>query len=157
MTWDPDSWPGLGWWLYALKAKEAPPFWREPAVWALEQFARPPNARLIPVPSARPRNHARGFAREIARWSGWPVVEALSATGGTRAAQKQLSRGARRGRRFVRSCETLPRDASLILVDDVITSGATAEAAFRALGRPANFRVWCLADRRPCGHPGALL
>ena len=152
-TWRRDGWRGLNWWLYALKNKEASPFWREPAVWALDVFGPPKDAVLVPVPSRHRHNHARGFARELGRWSGCPVIEALETVGRADAAQKRLSRSRRRSRRFRSSSVKIKPGLSVILVDDVITSGATAEAAYRALNKPARFRVWCLADRRPVDSP----
>ena len=47
-------------------------------------------------------------------------------------------------RRFRRFRDRLP----VVFVDDVVTSGATVRAAWRALGKPSNFSCWCLADRR---------
>lgn len=38
--------------------------------------------------------------------------------------------------------------APVVFVDDVVTSGATVRAAWKALGKPSNFSCWCLADRR---------
>ena len=64
--------------------------------------------------------------------------------------QKQLTRSERATRRFE---EVIGRAryedpaAPRIFVDDVITTGATAIAAYLALGRPAAFEVWTLVCR----------
>lgn len=48
--------------------------------------------------------------------------------------------------------------AHWIFVDDVVTTGATAQAAFQALGCPGNFQVWALAHRSlSCGASRDLL
>jgi predicted amidophosphoribosyltransferase len=36
----------------------------------------------------------------------------------------------------------------IVFVDDVVTTGSTAFAAFEALGCPKNFEVWCIAYRQ---------
>lgn len=54
--------------------------------------------------------------------------------------------------------EDLAGTAVWIFVDDVVTTGATAQAAYRALGCPANFQVWALAHRSlSCGASRDLL
>lgn len=54
--------------------------------------------------------------------------------------------------------EDLSGTAVWIFVDDVVTTGATAQAAYRALGCPANFQVWALAHRSlSCGASRDLL
>ena len=39
----------------------------------------------------------------------------------------------------------------VIFVDDVITTGATASAAFKALGEASSFQVWVLAEKTLSG------
>ncbi len=45
-----------------------------------------------------------------------------------------------------------------IFADDIITTGATARAAHKALGTPKHFEVWVLAQRAlSCGASRDLL
>jgi predicted amidophosphoribosyltransferase len=47
---------------------------------------------------------------------------------------------------------------TLVFVDDVLTTGATARAAWKTLGKPRDFAVWTLAQRSlACGEARDLL
>ncbi|MEO0661310.1 MAG: hypothetical protein AAFZ87_07220, partial [Planctomycetota bacterium] len=123
--------------------------------------------RLVPVPLHAARRVDRGYdqaarlAAEIVRGSAARVVPALvrvrptapqgAALGGTRAGNVRSAfrcRGAR-----------VPRGARLWLVDDVLTSGATADGCARALKRAGAGSVGVLVVARvpgPDEDPGAL-
>lgn len=126
---------------------------------------------LVPVPAHWRRRFSRGFdqslllARELSRHTGIPVLCALRRTRHT-APQAGLTRRQRRDN--IRGCfETKdPRAVSgrrLLLIDDVLTTGATANAAAAALRRSgaAHVGVYTLAraDRRaaPAAFPDSSL
>ena len=102
----------------------------------------PPVAALVPVPLAGRRRRGRGYnqsellARELARLSGLPVSGSLlmrrkAAPPQARAADEAARRANVEGAFAVR-----PRAeaaGALLLVDDVMTSGATLDACARAL------------------------
>jgi predicted amidophosphoribosyltransferase len=147
----------LTWMVESLKRQTGEEAWNDLALWSVETFGPSRESVLVPIPSAHPRNHALGFARALSRWSGFPVVEAL-AVGEPRRHQKRLNRERRQEIHFERAIWSFCREyTNVILVDDVVTTGATSRAAFHALGRPKNCEVRCLMDRRPCGAWRALL
>lgn len=107
--------------------------------------AGPAAPLVVPVPLSRERMHERGFnqaweiARRIARRRGWPATATLLQRVRDTAHQTGMSRDERarnlrdafwvddRGRRLA--------GQSVALVDDVLTTGATAQAAALALRR----------------------
>ena len=95
---------------------------------------------VVPVPLHSWRRLRRGFnqSEELAAWLERPVVNALHRA---RATQPQAGLTARQRRRNVRNAFRLSRrirprtlqDATVVLVDDVRTTGATLDACARVL------------------------
>jgi len=111
---------------------------------------------VVPVPLARRRllsrrfNQAAVLAREVSRLSGLPHEPMLLERTRATASQVGLSRNARE--RNVSGAFAVPgrragavAGLSVLLVDDVITTGSTAEACTRALRRAGARRVDVLA------------
>jgi ComF family protein len=99
-------------------------------------------AALVPVPLSRARRRERGYnqaeliARGVARETGIPIRLGILKRIRERPPQAGLSRSARRKNVTGVYRAKLPprlRGEVLLLVDDVLTTGATAEAASRAL------------------------
>lgn len=110
----------------------------------------PANALLIPVPLHRRRLWSRGFnqsaivARELSRRTGVPV--ALDALKRTRATPPLKGMGMRQRRRTVAGAFQANASAeiggrTIILIDDVLTTGSTANACARVLKRAGAERV----------------
>lgn len=120
----------------------------------LEGLPRP--ELLLPVPLARARLRRRGFnqAALLARWLGdsldIPVHEALLLRPQDTAAQQGLDAATRKRnlrRAFALGDPQAVAGRHVALVDDVLTTGATAEALSRLLRRAGAARVdvYCLA------------
>lgn len=151
-AWRPLSPEALERLISALKGKADGDWWRDPALWSLQRhpWPRGENRAVVPVPSEGP-NHALGFARALAECANWTVQDTLCTVGPR--LQKKLNREARQSIRFeLKAPFSCTRYTSVLIVDDIVTTGATSVAAHAALGHPKKAEVWCLADRRPCGE-----
>lgn len=110
----------------------------------------PPDSLLVPVPLHRRRLWSRGFnqsaivARELSRRTGLPV--AVDALRRTRATPPLKGMGVRQRRRIVAGAfranpEAELRGRTVVLVDDVFTTGSTANACARVLRSAGADRV----------------
>lgn len=99
---------------------------------------------IVPVPTARHRSLTRGFdpaaeiARGLGRETGLPVCACLARRGGGRQV------GRRRAERIghpplIRPRGEVPR--SVLLIDDVLTTGATLSSCARALRSAGSVRI----------------
>lgn len=129
------------------------------AQWMLDACAgRPRPGALVPVPLHRARLRSRGYdqalelARPLARGLAVPLCADLLVRRRATAPQSELSAPQRR--RNVRAAFAVRRDQSLpahvVLVDDVMTTGATLHAAASVLRRAGVQRVeaWVCARVR---------
>ena len=126
------------------------------AAWRGPAFADAPRPDLVvAVPLHRLRRRERGYdqaaalAAAFARHAGSPVVAALARTRAT-AQQARLSAAARRanvGAAFAAVEPALVRGRRVALVDDVVTTGATVQAAADALAAAGarTIEAWCVA------------
>lgn len=94
---------------------------------------------LVPVPTTRRRMRRRGFnhaallCEEVSKTLGMPMADALSRRD-DRAAQSKLSARLRRQNIIDTMCaDERVRGKRILLVDDVYTTGSTAQEAARAL------------------------
>ena len=100
----------------------------------------PENTIIIPVPTATIRVRQRGYdhaeliARQVARHKGIPMVRAASRLTQTRqvGANRKLRKTQLQGAFIVVRPKAI-KDKSVIIVDDVTTTGATLEALAAAL------------------------
>ena len=105
---------------------------------------------LVPAPSSRPvkEDHARHLAAALSRRTSIKVVQ------GIKKESAVHQRGRARWERSdiaLRYHENFSRgdliDTHVILVDDVVTTGATAAVSFATLGPTKSKEIWCLANR----------
>lgn len=116
-----------------------------------------PLAAVVPAPSTLASRVSRGFAAAavladgVGAALGVPVVHALSRRAGAR--QAGLDRAARLANLAGRvRCEEAP-PGIVLLVDDVVTTGATADACVRELLGAGSRQVWLAALCAPAPTP----
>ncbi len=103
---------------------------------------------VVPVPTSRVRRFLRGIdhtmwiARGVGKELGAPVRPVLRARFGPSQRAVTVSQRAENVRGRFRVNRTVPAGVGVILIDDVVTTGATMSQALRALGLRGNAR-WC--------------
>ena len=103
---------------------------------------------FVPPPTRSPlkKDHAGIFAEALAGYFGGEVKFILEYDP-SNSPQKSKNRIERSKKKFVSKANL--KNHSIIFVDDVLTTGFTAKAAYRALGQPENFLICTLAWKRP--------
>lgn len=150
-TWRDDRTQALQWLIHSLKGQSEAEVWRTLAqtfVAKLHIDWQAPRS-LIAIPG-RQEGHAEGFAAALAEVTGGEVLKGVLARPEKKVSQKQLRRQDRLVVEFS-NLKPCTKYTNVVIVDDVVTTGATVHAAYVALGRPKHCEVWCLVDRRPCG------
>lgn len=146
-----DSGPAaVPWLVRSLKGRARAEDWSSVALLMLQTFGLCKFRGIVPIPSP----HSLGLARALSRWTGIPTLEVLHQVNPS-GSQKLRSRRDRQAVTFTSEAPQGERYANLMICDDVITTGATLRAAFRALGEPRRTQAWCLADRLPYARSSA--
>lgn len=106
-----------------------------------------PESVLVPAPPQRGggRDHAFMLASSLSRLTGFPLKTPLLREAHQGGSQKQKSLRERRAIKCRVKAPVLIKHC--LFVDDVLTTGATAFAAYEALNRPASFTILTLAFR----------
>lgn len=135
--------------VYGLKGVSKEEKWSRFAALLLQSILpMPNNSCLVPIPSRSGKeDHAMGLTRALAAQTGWTIENCLSA----KPLKGHQRDGGRRERGQIELTKARPLKRSydhFTFVDDVVTSGFTLQAAYKALGAPNSAQGLCFMDRR---------
>ena len=104
---------------------------------------------FIPCPSrSSSKDHGFFWARALGEQLKQPVQQALShfSSHTDQKVKNLFLRGERKFLLTIDECQL--KNKNLVFVDDVVTSGATAKAAYLTLGKSESFMVWSIFWRK---------
>lgn len=117
----------------------------------VQVYPLPLDAILIPAPSRYSfQDHAFCLASAFAHFSHLQLYNPLLRLSPVGQVQKQRKRQERRQIHFCVKANSCMNNKKVIFVDDILTTGATARAAYRALEEPKAFVIFTLAWRSNC-------
>lgn len=162
LRWVPGASDILSRYVYLLKSSWAEPLWHEIARYFISQKSVSKKTIFVPIPSQKKRCHSQYFAQALAEQSGGTVMTLLKIDDSDEIEQKAKSREQRHKIRFSLNEEFTEQInqmqglyLSLIIVDDVITTGASFEAAYNVLKTaklcPKDIELWTAFRREPLG------
>lgn len=108
------------------------------------------NYRFVPAPAKIHKNedHAYQWCEAIVKILGCEVSHSLKrVTDSGEQKKKSLEERKESQMRSVEPNTEACNERKIIFFDDIVASGSTAEAAFKALGEPPFFEVWAVAHR----------
>lgn len=101
---------------------------------------------FIPAPSHTEKpDHASRLAEKLAKFFGSQYYQILQNQNSL--SQKHLGLNERKKTKLILQKQLDFNDQSIIFVDDVVTTGSTIMAAYRAMGYPRNFSAWVIANK----------
>lgn len=145
--------------VHAMKGEKGEKLWQHYA----EEFLRRrwsdrPSRKpylLIPAPSRQgKKDHAYYFVKGLIEAGAGIELYSCLSRGSAAGAQKKRTRSQRERTAMEWAENITQKDFNaksagkhVIFVDDIVTTGSTARAAWRTLGKPRDFAVWALAQR----------
>lgn len=149
--WIPGASDVLSKYVYLLKSPMAEPLWHEIARYfiSFKELSSQNSIIFIPIPSRKNRKHSLYFAQALAAQFNGSVVPLLKIDTTDVTEQKAKNKEQRRGISFILNeefTEQVRSDQPIVIVDDVITTGASYEAAYNVLKSlrvcPKNIELW---------------